>query len=100
MLRPRRIEKARSRVLKALNKDEKLNDHELMLLWGLVGYDMGRSFHGKEETLQELERLYKESPSVEIAFMLQTVMVQNWVYDEEKRQDGSKRDSEPDSEAP
>ena len=86
-----RVEKARDKILKLINK-KGLTSRELFTLWTTLGYDIGESIHGRPETLKDLEEMYYAIPALGTAMMLQSKIALSWL--EDLREDGRKENTE------
>lgn len=76
----------------AVLKKHKLRIQDLILLYGNLGYSIGASIEGLKEgpSLEELQKLYYEKPSIGISLMLQGMLTTSWAEDYIKQQEGKK----------
>lgn len=98
MIRPHLVDPIRTKLTKFLSKlTGQLNDKELVLLWALVGFDIGRSIHGQEITnTDQLIELHKDKPTIATALMLQSMIAKSWTEEtanEQTREGSSSRSS-------
>ena len=66
----------------------KPNVGEILLAYGNLGYTLGASiegFDGKGPSIEELEKMYYENPTVGVALMLQGILVTTWLDDYAKK---------------
>lgn len=84
-------EEEQERTSEALNEmvlvlqKHKLRIQDLVLLYGNLGYSIGASIEGIDNSqgpsLEELQKKYYEKPTVGIAMMLQGMLTTSW-YDD------------------
>jgi hypothetical protein len=82
-VRENKIEKAISEIKQVFNKHQ-LNIPEIILTYGNLGYHLGASIAGCETigpSLEELQRTYYSSPTVDIGLMLQGLLITSWEQD-------------------
>ena len=84
-----RASDALSEIILTLKK-HKLRVQDLILLYGNLGYSIGASIEGIDNTqgpsLDELQKRYYEKPTVGIALMLQGMLTTSW-YDDVLKQE-------------
>jgi molybdopterin converting factor small subunit len=82
--------KALDEILDVLRK-HKLRLHDLVLLYGNLGYSIGASIENIKDddgpTLDELQKKYYEKPTIGISLMLQGMLTTTWIDDIHKTND-------------
>lgn len=63
-------------------KEAKLRTQDLILLYGNLGYSIGASIDGLTgspgPSVEELQKMYYEKPSIGVAMMLQGILTTSW----------------------
>jgi len=80
----KKIDKATADLLKALNKNN-LTVAEMIRVFSRLGYTIGASLAGFEgkgpADIEVLKQEYYTHPTVDIALMLQALLIDTWVED-------------------
>lgn len=75
-----KTEKLTKKVMALINKAE-LSIEDLITFYGQLGYSIGASiagFKGKGPTEKELTKEYYRTPTIDVALMVQGLMIEGW----------------------
>ncbi len=78
-----KVAKAHSDLIDVFNKHG-LNVGEIIVTYGNLGYTLGASVGGyktKGPTMKELEKMYYENPTIDVAMMINGGNVTGWYED-------------------
>lgn len=80
---PEKVEEAFAQLVSVF-QEQKLTVGEIIIAYGNLGYTLGASiegYAGQGPSIEELEKLYYQNPTIGVSLMLQSIMVTTWFDD-------------------
>ena len=85
---PQKISDCHTELIDVFNK-HKLTEEEIVLTYGNLVYTLGASmggYSGKGPALEALKKMYYSNPTLDVALMLQGILITTWYDDHNKQQ--------------